>query len=247
MTTRLLVIGASSAIALATARRYATRHARLYLVARRADALESAAADLRVRGAEEVDTAVLDVVDTREHARVIETAWSAWGGFDAVLVAHGTLPDQAACERDVDAALEAFDVNGRSFVALLTDLANRFEAQGQGVIAVISSVAADRGRASNYVYGAAKAAVSAFCAGLRHRLASRGVRVITIEPGFVDTPMTASIDKGGPLWATPERVARDIERAIDRGFGLVYTPWFWRWIMLVIRSVPERIFVRTKL
>lgn len=247
MTTRLLVIGASSAIALATARRYASRRARLYLIARRSESLESAAADLRVRGAEAVEAALLDAVDTSAHAGILERAWSAWGGFDAVLVAHGTLPDQTACERDVEKALEAFDINGRSVVALLTDLANRFEAQGQGVIAVISSVAADRGRASNYVYGAAKAAVSAFCAGLRHRLAPRGVRVVTIEPGFVDTPMTASIDKGGPLWATPERVARDIERAIDRGFGLVYTPWFWRWIMLVIRSVPERIFVRTKL
>jgi decaprenylphospho-beta-D-erythro-pentofuranosid-2-ulose 2-reductase len=128
----------------------------------------------------------------------------------------------------------------------MTDLANRFEQQGSGALAVISSPAGDRGRASNYVYGAAKAAVTVLAAGLRHRLAAKGVRVLTILPGFVDTPMTASFTKG-PLWASPERVAADIERALDKGFGSVYTPWFWRWIMLIIRHVPERIFIRTKL
>ncbi len=209
-------------------------------------ALAAAADDLRVRGAAEVDTAVLDADDVASHARVVEAAWSRWSGFDRILVAHGVLPDQAECERSVEAALSSFDTNARSVLGLMLPLAARLEAQGSGCLAVISSPAGDRGRQSNYVYGAAKAAVTVLAAGLRHRLAGKGVRVLTILPGFVDTPMTAGFRKG-PLWATPDAVAIDIERAMERGFGTVYTPWFWRWIMLVILHVPERIFVRTRL
>lgn len=228
------------------ARRYASRGARLFLIARRPDVLEANAADLRVRGAGEVRTALLDANELERHTNVLDEAFAAFGGFDAALVAHGTLPDQVECERSVDATLASFDTNARSTIALLTILANRFEAQRKGVIGVISSPAGDRGRASNYVYGTAKAALSNFASGLRHRLFSKGVRVITIEPGFVDTPMTTDFKKG-PLWVSAERVAADIERALERGFGVIYTPWFWRWIMLVIRHLPERLFVRTRL
>jgi len=246
MNTRVLIIGATSAIATAVARRYAAASARLFLVGRRLPALLALADDLRVRGAAEVDCAELDANDIASHARVIEQAWTRWNGFDRVLVAHGVLPDQPQCERSVDDALASFDTNARSVLALLLPLAARLEAQGSGSLAVISSPAGDRGRQSNYVYGAAKGAVTVLAAGLRHRLATKGVRVVTILPGFVDTPMTASFRKGA-LWASPERVAADVERAMERGFGAVYTPWFWRWIMLVIRHVPERIFVKTKL
>jgi len=246
MPQRILVFGATSAIAHAVSRRYAAAHASIVLVGRRADALEANAADLRVRGAADVRTALLDAHDLSHHGDVIAAAFAAYGGFDAVLVAWGVLPDQAASEHSAEIAVASFDTNARSVIALLTDLANRFERQGQGAIAVLSSPAGDRGRASNYVYGAAKAAVTTFASGLRNRLHAKGVRVLTIEPGFVDTPMTASFTKG-PLWARPERVAKDIVRALDSGFGVVYTPWFWRWIMAIIRLVPERIFVRMKL
>jgi short-subunit dehydrogenase len=242
----MLIVGATSAIAHAVARRYASRGARLFLIARRAAALEANAADLRVRGAGEVRMALLDANDVERHTNVLDEAFAAFGGFDAALVAHGTLPNQAECERSVEATLASFDTNAGSTIALLTILANRFQAQGKGVIGVISSPAGDRGRASNYVYGAAKAALSNFASGLRHRLFSKGVRVITIEPGFVDTPMTTDFKKG-PLWVSAERVAADIERALEGGFGVVYTPWFWRWIMLLIRHLPERLFVRTRL
>ena len=163
-----------------------------------------------------------------------------------MLIAYGVLPEQAASQASVDATLGSFDTNARSVIALLTDLANRFESQGSGVIGVISSPAGERGRASNYVYGAAKAAVSNFCSGLRHRLHRRGVRVVTLLPGFVDTPMTAGFPKG-PLWASPERVAADIVRALGRRNGNVYTPGFWRWIMLLVRHLPERLFLRSNL
>lgn len=247
MTERLLIIGATSAIAHAVARRLAARGARLFLVARSRQSLDTHAADLKVRGAGEVRTALLDANDIPRHDAMLRDAFDAFGGFDAVLLAYGVLPDQSACEASVEAALASFDTNARSALALLTALANLFERQRSGAIAVISSPAADRGRASNYVYGAAKAAVSVFASGLRQRLHASGVRVLTLSPGFVDTPMTAALAKGGPLWAAPDRVAADIDRALRGGFGTVYTPWFWRWIMLVIRAIPERLFVRLKL
>ena len=245
-TPRLLVVGATSAIAHEVARRYAARNARLFLAGRDAAGIAANAADLTARGAESVVTAAFDALDTASHEAMLDKAFVAFGGFDAVLVAYGVLPDQARCERSVSETLAAFDTNGRSVVALLTVLGNRFEAQGRGAIVVISSPAADRGRASNYVYGAAKASVSVFASGLRNRLQAKGVRVVTVSPGFVDTPMTADFPKG-PLWATPQAVAKDIEGAIDSGFGVIYTPWFWRWIMQIIRLIPERLFVRLRL
>ena len=245
----LLVIGATSAIAHAVSRRHAARGARLVLLARDATRLEANAADLRVRGAAEVHCVAFDALDIDGHEAALATAWApvdGAGGFDAALLAWGSLPDQAGCEASVAQALQAFDLNARSVLALLTLLAQRFERQGRGVIGIISSPAGDRGRASNYVYGAAKAAVTALASGLRHRLARKGVRVVTLLPGFVDTPMTAAFTKG-PLWATTERVAQDIDAALARGFGHVYTPWFWRWIMLLVRLLPERLFIRTRL
>ena len=200
MSPRVLVFGATSAIAHAVSRRYAADHASIVLVGRRAEPLAANATDLRVRGAADVRTALLDAHDLPRHAEVIATAFAAFGGFDAVLVAWGVLPDQAASERSAEIAVVSFDTNARSVIALLTELANRFESQGHGAIAVLSSPAGDRGRASNYTYGAAKAAVTVFASGLRNRLHAKGVRVLTIEPGFVDTPMTASFTKG-PLWA----------------------------------------------
>jgi short-subunit dehydrogenase len=246
MTERLLIIGATSAIAHAVARRHAVRHARLFLVARNQDALQAHAADLKVLGAEDVQTLTLDANDVPAQAASLEQAFAAFGGFDAALLAYGTLPDQAACQGSVAETLAAFDTNARSTIAWLTQLATRFEAQRTGVLAVISSPAADRGRASNYVYGSAKAAVSTFASGLRQRLHGTGVRVLTVSPGFVDTPMTAAFRKG-PLWAKPGQVAKDIDHALQHRSGTVYTPWFWRWIMLIIRSLPEPLFSRLKL
>jgi len=246
LSTRILIVGGTSAIAGAVARRYATRGGRLYLVARRPEALEAAAADLRVRGATDVRTGIADALDTMSAPAMVDAAWSAWDGFDVVLLAFGVLPDQARCEGNLDSTLEAFDTNGRAAIAWLTLLAKRLEAQGSGTLGVISSPAGDRGRASNYVYGASKAAVTAFASGLRQRLRASGVKVVTILPGFVDTPMTAAFRKG-PIWASPDRVAADIERALSSGAPIVYTPWFWRWIMAIILHIPERVFVRLKL
>ena len=243
---RILVIGATSAIANEVARLYASKGAFIFLVGRRSDALQAAAADLLVRGAGQVDVAELDANDIGRHGSVLDAAWSKWSGLDLALIAHGVLPDQPRSQASAAETLASFDTNARSVIALMTDLANRFEAQRAGVIAVISSPAGDRGRASNYVYGAAKAAVTTFASGLRHRLYPSGVRVVTILPGFVDTPMTASFKKG-PLWAAPERVASDIAKAMEKRNGALYTPWFWRWIMLLVTHLPQRLFLRTRL
>jgi len=244
---KILIIGATSAIAEATARRYAARGDALFLVARDSGHLRDVAADLAVRGAMRTGTATLDVTDFSAHEAMLDAAERELGGLDVVLIAHGTLSDQAQCQTSVEALRREFDINAVSTLALLTTLANRLEARRSGTLAVISSVAGDRGRQSNYVYGSAKAAVTTFLGGLRQRLAKAGVNVLTVKPGFVDTPMTASIPNKGALWAKPDAIADGIVKAIDGGRNIVYLPWFWRWIMLVIRHIPEPLFKKLKL
>lgn len=243
---RVLIIGATSAIAEATARIYAERGSRLHLVARTADRLKTISEDLRIRGAAEVGHGILDVNDVGAHAAVLDSAWADLGGVDVVLIAHGTLPDQKACEASVETALAEFSTNATSTIALLTLIANRMQQARCGSIAVISSVAGDRGRSSNYLYGSAKAAVSTFLSGLRQRMAKHDIDVITIKPGFVDTPMTREFKKGA-LWAKPEAVAAGIVKAVDNGRSVTYLPWFWFGIMTVIRSIPEFLFKRLSL
>ena len=240
---KILIIGATSAIAEATARLYAGDGARLSLIARNPDRLEAVAADLRQRGAESVETFVLDANEFERHETVLNAADEAMNGIDFALIAHGTLPDQAECQSSAESTRREFDTNCTSTISMTTILANLLEPRGAGSIGVITSVAGDRGRASNYVYGAAKGAVTLFLGGLRNRLHGSGIHVLTIKPGFVDTPMTADFPKG-PLWAKPESIARGIHKAQRRRRDVVHLPGFWLPIMLIIRSIPERIFKR---
>jgi len=242
---KILILGATSAIAQATARIWAKRGDAFVLVARNEKQLEAVATDLQVRGAKSVDHTVLDLCHLQHHAALIDKAHQMLGGLDIVLIAYGVLSDQKACEKDIAEANKSLTVNFLSVVSLLTPIANRFEKQGSGVIAVISSVAGDRGRGSNYLYGSAKAGVTAFLSGLRNRLSRSGVTVLTIKPGFVDSPMTIHIAQKGFLWATPETVSKGIVKAIDRKKDVVYLPWFWWWIILIVRHLPERIFKKT--
>ncbi len=244
---RIVIIGATSAIAHATARLWATRGAALFLVGRNAERLAVNAADLRVRGAEKVTAHVMDATDYATHAAMLAAALAALGGIDVALIAHGTLPDQRACEADLVMLRAEIEANGVSVCVLAQAFGNYFVAQGRGTVAVIGSVAGDRGRQSNYVYGAAKGLVARYLEGLRNRLAKSGVGVLLIKPGFVDTPMTAAFEKKGLLWAQPEAVAGGILDAIERGRDVVYLPWFWRGIMWVIRHIPERLFKRLSL
>ena len=243
---RVLILGGTSAIAEATAREFARRGDALFLAARSAERLTAITDDLKIRGATIAQSATADLGDIATHEPLIRHASETLGGLDTVLIAYGTLSNQRACEASVALALQELQTNAISVMSLCTLLANQFEAQGRGVIGVISSVAGDRGRQSNYVYGSAKAAVSAFTSGLRQRLYRKGVFVVTIKPGFVDTPMTAAFKKG-PLWASADTVGRQIAKALIRGTPVLYTPGFWRLIMFVIRSVPEFIFRRLAL
>ena len=240
---KVLIIGATSAIAQATARKLAGMGDALFLAGRNADKLEVLAVDLRIRGARAVHTGAFEALESQQHESLVSEAEKVLGGLDVALIAHGQLPDQAACQGAAEATRQAFAVNAESVIGLLTILARVFEQQGAGTMVVISSVAGDRGRKGNYVYGAAKGAVSLFMQGLRNRLQGSGVRVITIKPGFVDTPMTERFEKGA-LWAQPGQVAGDIVKAIDKGRDVVYTPGYWRYIMWVIRLIPESLFKR---
>jgi short-subunit dehydrogenase len=242
----ILIVGATSAIAEACARRYASRGDALFLTGRNLERLATIAADLHVRGARTVHTLSLDVVDYPAQDAAIEAAWAAFGRVDVALIAHGTLPDQSRCETSADYAIDEFSINAVATIRLLTQLAPRMRAQRSGTLAVISSVAGDRGRASNYLYGSAKAAVTEFLSGLRQHLSGEGVNVLTIKPGFVDTPMTSAFKKGA-LWASADQVAAGIVRAIDKRRSIAYVPWFWGGIMLVIRHIPEFVFRRIKL
>jgi short-subunit dehydrogenase len=246
--TNILIFGATSAIASACARLWTSQGYSLFLVARNQEKLDSLLDDLRIRTADDQQIAGIcaDLNQIDDHQRLFDQAVSDLGKLDIVLIAHGSLPDQEACQQSVELTLAEITTNAVSAISLLTIAGNRLESQQSGVIAAISSVAGDRGRQSNYVYGSAKGMVTLFMQGLRNRLAKKGVAVVTIKPGFVDTPMTADIKKG-LLWAQPDAIAKGIVNAIDKRKNEVYLPWFWCWIMLIIRNIPETIFKRLSL
>ncbi|MEM5295103.1 SDR family oxidoreductase [Burkholderia sp. JPY481] len=243
----IVIIGATSAIASACARAWNGPGVRFALVARNARRLQETADDLKARGAGFVSCHQLDIDDLGAQEAVVQACRAALGSIDIVLVAPGTLPDQRECERDAAVAVREFTTNVVSVIALLTRFANIVEEQRSGTLAVIASVAGDRGRPSNYLYGSAKAALATFCEGLNARLKKVGGHVVTIKPGFVATPMTQGLPLPKPLVATPQAVAADIVKAVARHRDVLYTPWFWAGIMLIIRSIPRRIFNRLSL
>jgi decaprenylphospho-beta-D-erythro-pentofuranosid-2-ulose 2-reductase len=241
---RIIVFGATSAIAREVLVLWATRGDRLHLVGRDADRLAAAAA--ACVGADAVTTATADLCETGRAAGLVDDAVAALGGrVDVVLVAHGDLGDQLRSEREYAEVERIVQINFLSVVALLVPLAGLLERQRSGVLAVITSVAGDRGRPRNYSYGAAKGALNVYLQGLRSRLVGAGVQVTTLKLGPVDTPMTATHPKNA-LFATADRVARDITRAIDRGAGEAYVPWFWRPILWIVRNTPEPLFQRVR-
>ncbi|MCJ8314736.1 MAG: SDR family oxidoreductase [Saccharospirillaceae bacterium] len=246
-TKNVVIIGATSAIAKQVAKKYADSNNQLYLVARNQEQLNIIAQDCQVRTDQGVNTFIADLTDRTQINKMFEDIQDKLSSIDVLLVAHGTLPDQKNCEQDVDQTLRAIAENGLSVINILTIAANILEKQKSGNIAVISSVAGMRGRQSNYVYGCAKSMVSTFLQGLRNRLHKSGVYVTDIKPGFVDTPMTAHIEKKGALWASSEQVGQIIVESIQKNKQTVYAPFFWRYIMLIITSVPEFIFKKLSL
>jgi short-subunit dehydrogenase len=246
MSENIVIVGATSGIAQALCAELARGGANLVLAGRNVDELERQAADLRIRFQRDVSVERFDAADVDHFAPFWASCVGRFAdGATGIVVCYGFLPVQDEAQRDGAVLRQSFDVNFTSPAALMEIAAAYFEQRKSGWLAAISSVAGDRGRQSNYLYGAAKAGLSAYLQGLRNRLHRCGVHVLSIKPGLVATRMTAG--KKSPLMASPERVARDIARAIRRRKNVLYTPWIWRPIMCVIRAMPEAIFKRLKL
>ena len=242
---KILVLGATSGIAEATCRIWAAEGASLFLVARNAEKL-AVVADLKTRGALYVDTAVADLDDVTQHASLLAHAINSLTGMDVAFLAHGILGDQGRAEEDFGTAAQILHTNFISAVSLLTWLANFCVQRHTGVLAVISSVAGDRGRRSNYLYGSSKAGLTAFLDGLRNRVDREGVTVLNIKPGPVKTAMTSTM-AGSEKFADVNKVAQTIAKAIEKRADELYVPFQWGPIMFVIRHIPERVFKKLNL
>ena len=243
---KILVLGATSGIAEATCRIWAAQGASLFLVARNAEKLAAVAADLKTRGASYVGTQIADLDETEKHPALLAHAINSLTGMDIAYLAHGILGDQPAAEKDFEVAAQILHTNFISAVSLLTWLANFCVQRHAGVLAVISSVAGDRGRKSNTLYGASKAGLNAYLGGLRNRIDREGVTVLTIKPGPIKTAMTAHMP-GQAKFADVDATAKTIAKAIAARKDTLYVPFQWRPIMAVIRAIPESIFKKLNL
>lgn len=242
----VIIFGATSTIAQGVAQKLINDGHHLFLVARDEKKLRIVAADLSARSQKVVQTRVADLNTFEQHESILQEAINALGSIEVVLIAHGTLSEQKQCEQCFQSTQREYETNFLSVASILLHTANYLEQRQQGTIAVISSVAGDRGRQSNYVYGSAKAALSALLQGLRNRLSKANVHVLTIKPGFVDTQMTQHVEKNF-LFASPDKVSSDIVNAIYKNKVIIYTPGFWRYIMIVIKLIPEKVFLRLSL
>lgn len=240
----VLIVGAASDIGRAIARAYAKAGRPLMLAARQAGRLAADAADLRIRWGVDVQTFDFDILDTGSHGALLDALGTV---PDTVVMVVGLLGKQPCSAADRVEAERVMRTNYLAPALFLGDVANRMERRGHGTIIGLSSVAGDRGRASNYIYGSAKAGFTAFLSGLRNRLAQKGVRVVTVKPGFVDTAMTEGMNLPPLLTARPEEVGAALVAAERRRRDLVYVRPIWRLIMLLIRAIPERLFKRLSL
>lgn len=243
----ILVLGGTSAIAAAYCRLRAKESAHFVLVARDGVRLAAVACDLATAGAAGVETVVSDLADMDDAEARLLGLFAAAGPPDTVLLAYGRLGEQARAEDDADETRRILDTNLTSACLWLQLAARHLPRDRQRWIVALGSVAGDRGRRSNYVYGAAKAGLAAFAEGLGHRLHGTGIRVLTVKPGLTITPMTAHLDRSGPLWSTPETVAACIVRAMRRGRAVAYAPGWWWFVMAVVRVLPRPILRRTRL
>lgn len=232
----VLIIGAKSDIAKATAREYAKHGYDIYLAARDSKELEEFAQDIITRTQRTVKILDLDILDYKSHQTFYDNLDEKPLG---VISAIGYLGEQENAQSDFSEAQQIMDTNYTGVVSLFNIIANDFEHRRSGFIVGISSVAGDRGRKSNYIYGSAKAALTAYLSGLRNRLYDAQVHVMTVKPGFVATKMTENMDLPEKLTAQPEAVAKDIYNAQQKNKNILYTKWVWRWVMVIIRNIPE--------
>ncbi|MDB2444112.1 SDR family NAD(P)-dependent oxidoreductase [Gammaproteobacteria bacterium] len=241
----ILIVGATSAIANATARRFAKKKPRFCLLARDIEKMGLISKDLIIRGASDVKCLSIDFTNREQQTSKIEEAFSKYQEFDIVLLCYGFLPDQSQCQASVEKTIEAIDCNALSVISFLTTLVPYMEQKKKGTIAVVTSVAGDRGRTNNFVYGSAKAMLSAYLQGLRGKLAQSNISVLEIRPGLVDTPMTSHLTKTR-LFSTPEIIGKKIEQGIEKNKTTIYAPGYWRLIMYVVKMIPDRLFMRLK-
>lgn len=232
----VLIVGANSDIAKATAREYAKHGFNLYLAARKIDQLNEFAKDISIRKKRKVKLLELDILDYNSHQTFYEKLDEKPLG---VISAVGYLGDQNKAQSDFNEAKKIMDTNYTGIVSLFNIIADDFEKRRSGFIIGISSVAGDRGRKSNYTYGSAKAAFTAYLSGLRNRLYNSQVHTLTVKPGFVSTKMTEGMNLPTRLTAKPEEVARDIYIAQIKRKNIIYTKWIWKWIMIIIKIIPE--------
>ena len=235
----ILIIGAKSDVAKATARKYAKHGYDLCLAARDSDELKEFAVDVTVKTQRIVKLIDLDILDYKSHQAFYDCLEEKPLG---VISAIGYLGEHEKAQTDFNEAKQIMDTNYTGVVSLFNIIANDFEHRRSGFMVGISSVAGDRGRESNYIYGSAKAALTSYLSGLRNRLYDAKVHVMTVKPGFVDTKMTKGMDLPNRLTAQPEEVAEDIYKAQQKGNNVIYTKWMWRWMMLIIRNIPESQF-----
>jgi decaprenylphospho-beta-D-erythro-pentofuranosid-2-ulose 2-reductase len=243
-TRSILILGAHSDVARPLARIYAEDGYKVILAARNSNRLSSDLADLRIRSGQESDAREFDVLDTAGHHSFLDGLGEL---PDTVISLVGLMTPQARAQSDFAAADLMIRSNYLGLVSILGEVANRMEQRGSGTIIGVSSVAGDRGRATNYIYGSAKAGLTAFMSGLRNRLMPRRVTVITIKPGFVRTRMTAGLALPAALTATPEELARAIRHAHRKKRLVVYHRRIWRLIISIVRCLPERVFMRMQL
>lgn len=241
-----LILGATSAIARATARELAARGHNLTLAGRDMEELGRDAADIRLRFDVQVEVKPFDAETFDAHGDFLKQVVADGGELEGVVLAFGYLGEQARAAENFDESLAIIQRNYTGAVSILNRCAAYLADHGRGHIIAISSVAGDRGRQSNYIYGSAKGGLTVYLEGLRNAMFHRGVHVMTVKPGFVDTAMTFGLP-GMFLVASPQAVARRILWARDKGVDTLYAPWFWRWIMLIIRHVPEPLFKRLKM
>lgn len=244
---RVLIIGATSGITQACIRQWAKQDAQLFLLGRDIDKLNIVKQDAQVHGATQCEIHTFDASNPSSFQPAIDAAITTLKDIDICFIAYGKLTDQIAIENDPAAITQDLNINCISTIDVITRVLNQLQKQNAGTLAVISSVAGDRGRRSNYIYGAAKGMLSKYLQGLAHRFASSDINIVDIKPGFVDTAMIAHIQPKPKLAASPEKVAAEIISGINKGKAVIYTPRLWVVIMNIIRHLPRCIVHKTQL
>jgi short-subunit dehydrogenase len=243
----LLVLGANSLIAQAAAAKFASAGHEIIFSGRNKDELAKLAGDFNIRYKINCRAEYFDALDYSSHKKFLEDVLAKTPDLNYVLVAFGYLGTQEKAQSDFTEAHKVIDTNYTGVVSICELVAAEFETKKKGSIAIISSVAGDRGRQSNYMYGSAKAGLTEYSSGLRSRLNKSGVNVLTAKPGFVDTPMTYGMPLPKLLVASPQKVGGDIYKAMIKCKSVIYSPFYWRFIMMIVKSIPEFIFKKLKI